>query len=401
MADRFLPYGRHVVDEDDVAAVVEVLRGDWLTMGPEVRALEADFASAVGARHALACNSGTAALHMAAHALGLGPGDHVIVPAMTFLATANAALYVGADVVFADVDPETGNMTAETLLAAAKRANGPVRAVFPVHLKGLVADPTAIADTARSIGAEVVEDACHALGTSYAANGKAVRVGACAHSRIATFSLHPVKTIAMGEGGIVTTNDPVLAEGMRRFRSHGMVHDPAAWEVAEQGFTDGVEEPWYYEMPSPGFNYRAPDVSCALARSQLRKLDRFVASRAALASAYDRLLQPLAPHVLPPKRVDGCAPGWHLYAVRIDFAGIGMKRGEVMRALRSRGIGTQVHYIPVPWQPYWRKRQSVPDLPGTDRYYARTLSLPLFPTMVEGDVVRVVSALADVLGLDC
>lgn len=399
MADRFLPYGRHVIEDDDVAAVAEVLRGDWLTTGPAVGAFEADFAAALGVRHALACNSGTAALHMAAHALGLGPGDHVIVPAITFLATANAAVYVGAEVVFADVDAETGALTAETVRAAAKRAEGPVKAVFPVHLKGPVADPRGVADVAESLGAAVVEDACHALGTTYSANGSVSRVGACAHSRIATFSLHPVKTIAMGEGGVVTTNDSRLAERMRRFRSHGMVHDPQAWQRADQGLEDGVPAPWYYEMPEPGFNYRAPDLACALARSQLRKLDRFVARREELATLYDRLLVRLAPHVLPPVRVEGCAPGWHLYAVRIDFAGLGLRRGDVMRALRERGIGTQVHYVPVPWQPYWRNRQAAPSLPGAEHYYARTLSLPLFPGMEEGEVARVVSTLAGTLGL--
>lgn len=399
MADRFLPYGRHVIEEDDIAAVADVLRGDWLTTGPAVGAFEADFATSVGARHALACNSGTAALHMAAHALRLGPGDHVIVPAITFLATANAAVYVGAEVVFADVDPETGAMTAETVREAAARAAGPVKAIFPVHLKGTVADPPGIAEAAEGLGAAVVEDACHALGTTYTANGAMARVGACAHSRIATFSLHPVKTIAMGEGGVVTTNDPALAEAMRRFRSHGMVHDPAAWQVPGQGFEAGEAAPWYYEMPEPGFNFRAPDLACALARSQLAKLDRFVAQREALAAAYDTLLGPLAPHVLAPPRVNGCAPGWHLYAVRIDFAALGLGRGAVMRALRARGIGTQVHYVPVPWQPYWRNRQAVPDLPGASHYYARTLSLPLFPGMGEDDVARVVTALSDVLGL--
>jgi UDP-4-amino-4,6-dideoxy-N-acetyl-beta-L-altrosamine transaminase len=399
MSAAFLPYGRQAIEEDDIAAVAAVLRGDWLTTGPAVGAFEADFASAVGARHAVACNSGTAALHMAAHALGLGPGDRVIVPAVTFLATANAAVYVGAEVVFADVDPETGALTPETVAEAAARAGGPVKAVFPVHLKGTVADPPAIAEAAAALGAEVVEDACHALGTTYTVNGRPVTVGAGAHSRLATFSLHPVKTIAMGEGGVVTTNDDRLAAAMRRFRTHGMVHDPAAWELAEQGFEDGEPAPWYYEMPEPGFNYRAPDILCALARSQLGKLGRFVSRRAALAERYDALLAPLAPHVLPPVRPEGCTPAWHLYAARIDFAALGRRRGAVMRALRARGIGTQVHYVPVPWQPYWRRRQALPDLPGAARYSARTLSLPLFPGMDDEDVGRVVTALAEVLGL--
>ncbi|WP_291297154.1 UDP-4-amino-4,6-dideoxy-N-acetyl-beta-L-altrosamine transaminase [Elioraea sp.] len=399
MSTGFLPYGRHAIGEDDIAAVAEVLRGDWLTTGPNVAAFEADFAAAVGARHALACNSGTAALHMAAHALRLGPDDAVVVPAITFLATANAAVYVGAEVVFADVDAETGAITPETVREAARRATRPVKAVFPVHLKGTVADPPAIAEAAEALGAVVVEDACHGLGTIYTANGTPARVGACAHATIATFSLHPVKTIAMGEGGVVTTNDPALAETMRRFRSHGMVHAPEAWALPDQGMEDGAPAPWYYEMQEPGFNYRAPDIACALARSQLGKLEGFVARRAALADRYDALLAPLAPHVLPPVRPEGCTPGWHLYAVRIDFAACGRRRGAVMRALRERGIGSQVHYVPVPWQPYWRNRQPVPALPGAEHYYARTLSLPLYPGMDDGDPTRVVTALAEVLGI--
>ncbi len=393
----FLPYGRQCIEEDDIAAVAEVLRGDWLTTGPAVGAFEADFARTVGARHALACNSGTAALHMAAHALGLGPGDSVIVPAITFLATANAAVFVGADVVFADVDAETGTLTPETVHEAAARAPSPVKAVFPVHLKGPVVDLPGIAEVAESLGAAVVEDACHALGTTYTSNGASASVGACAHSRIAAFSLHPVKTIAMGEGGVVTTNDPTLAEAMRRFRSHGMVHDSASWLLPNQGMEGGSPAPWYYEMLEPGFNYRAPDIACALARSQLAKLDRFVARRGALAERYDALLARLAPHVLPPVRPAGCTPAWHLYAVRIDFTSLGRARADVTRTLRAAGIGTQVHYVPVPWQPYWRQRQAVPDLPGTAQYYARTLSLPLFPGMEDGDVDRVVASLASAL----
>lgn len=394
----FLPYGRQTIEDDDIAAVAAALRADFLTTGPGVAAFERDFAERVGARFALACNSGTAALHMAVHALGIGPGDRVVVPAITFLATANVAAFQGAEVVFADVDAETGLITPATLAEAIHRAGGRVRAVLPVHLKGTLADPPAIAEAAASCGARVVEDACHALGTRYRANGT-VEAGACAHADIATFSLHPVKTIAMGEGGIVTTSDPALAESMRRFRSHGMVHDPAQWQLHDQGFEGTEPAPWYYEMPEPGFNYRAPDILCALARSQLTKLDRFVARRAALAEAYDRLLAPLAPHVLPPVRPAGQDIAWHLYAARIRFAELGLARGSVMRALRALGIGTQVHYVPVPWQPFWRARQALPPLPGTSAYYARTLSLPLFPAMTDADVARVVEALARVLGL--
>jgi UDP-4-amino-4,6-dideoxy-N-acetyl-beta-L-altrosamine transaminase len=395
----FLPYGRQTIEDDDVAAVAVALRADYLTTGPGVAAFEAAFAARVGARHALACNSGTAALHMALHALGVGPGDTVVVPAITFLATASTAVFQGAEVVFADVDAETGLLTPSTLAGAAVRAGGKVRAVLPVHLKGTVADPPAIAEAAAAFGARVIEDACHALGTRYSANGD-TETGACAHADIATFSLHPVKTIAMGEGGVVTTNNPQLAARMRHFRSHGIVHDPSGWTQRALGFEGDAPAPWYYEMPEPGYNYRAPDILCALAGSQLPKLDRFVARRAELATRYDRLMAPLAPHVLPPLRPAGQAIAWHLYAARIDFHALGRTRGTVMRGLRALGIGSQVHYVPVPWQPYWRARQGVPALPGAAAYYARTLSLPLFPAMRDEDVDRVVHALARVLGLD-
>mgnify|MGYP001302383630 CR=1 FL=1 len=393
MAEPFLPYGRQTIDEADVAAVTAALRGDFLTTGPTVGAFEADFARAVGAAHAVSCANGTAALHLAALALGLGPGDTVIVPTLTFLATANAARYVGAEVCFADVDPETGLMTPETLARAAKAAAasgaGQVKSVSPVHLGGNVCDMAAIAGIARGAGWSVVEDACHAVGGA--------GVGACEHSDMAVFSLHPVKTITAGEGGVVTTQQPALAERLARLRNHGMVREPAAFTEKDQAFdAAGAANPWYYEMPAPGFNYRLTDIQAALAMSQLKKLPAFVARRQALAARYDRALAPLAPAVRPVPRAG--APALHLYAVLIDFAGIGRSRADVMRKLRADGVGTQVHYVPVHRQPYYRARYGRLDLPGADAYYARTLSLPLFPAMADGDVDRVARALAKAIG---
>lgn len=396
----FLPYGRQSIDEDDIAAVAEVLRGDWLTTGPSVARFEDDFAKAVDARHAVVCNSGTAALHMAAHALGIGPADVAIVPAITFLATANAIRYLGGEVMFCDVDPDSGLMTPQSLSDAFGRAAGRrVKAVLPVHLRGVTVDLTAIGDLAERAGAMIVEDACHALGTTYTANGASHRVGACAQTAMACFSLHPVKTIAMGEGGVVTTNDAATAEKLRRFRAHGMEADPQRWTQRDLAFEGDAPAPWYYEMSEPGFNYRATDFACALGRSQLRKLDAFTRRRRQLTERYLQILPTLAPHVRAPIIPEGCDPALHLFAVRIDFAGLGLQRGAVMRALRERGIGTQVHYIPVNRQPYYRARYGALDLPGADRYYAETLSLPLFPAMADTDVERVVEALGSVLGL--
>jgi UDP-4-amino-4,6-dideoxy-N-acetyl-beta-L-altrosamine transaminase len=384
MEKPFLPYGRQTIEDDDIEAVAKALRADFLTTGPLVGEFEAAFAAKVGASHAVCCNSGTAALHLATLALGLGPGDVAIVPAITFLATANAVRYVGAEVAFADVDPQSGLLTAETLEAALRHAAklGRVRAVLPVHLKGAPCDMPAIGALAARRGLAAIEDAAHAVGTRYGAHP----VGANAHGTMTCFSTHPVKTMTSGEGGVVTTEDAELARALRRFRSHGMEADPA------QG-------PWYYEMAEPGFNYRLPDINCALGLSQLTKLDRFVARRAELVALYDRLLPRLAPLVAPPARPADAYPAWHLYAVQIDFVRAGITRAALMAGLRENGIGSQVHYIPVPRQPYYRARYGEDAFPGADAYYEGTLSLPLFPAMEDGDVERVVEALAKRLGL--
>lgn len=399
---RFLPYGRQHIEEDDIAAVTAVLRGDWLTTGPAVKRFESALAERTKAGHAVACANGTAALHLAAMALDLGPGDFVVVPSVTFLATANAARFVGAEVVFADVDPDSGLLTADTLSRALSRhANDRIKAIIPVHLNGQCCEMDDIAQVARARGLRIVEDACHALGTTYAAAGGAsVQVGQCCHSDMAAFSFHAVKTIAMGEGGAVTTNDPVLAERVARFRNHGMVRDEPGFSQRDMAIApDGAANPWYYEMPEVGYNYRATDIQCALGASQLAKLDRFAGARRDLAVIYDRLLAPLAPLVRPIRRLAGCAPAWHLYAVLIDLERIGADRGAVMRRLSKHRIGTQVHYIPVHRQPYYCHRYGMLDLPGAERYYARCLSLPLFVSMSADDVASVVDALADSLDL--
>lgn len=401
-ADRsFLPYARQSIDEGDIAAVAAVLRGDWLTTGPKVKAFEETFAAKVGARFAVSCSSGTAGLHLASLALALGEGDAIVMPALTFLATANAARYVGAEVIFAGVDPDSGLMGAADLNAALEgAADKGAKAVFPVHLNGQCRDMEAIAALAAERGLKVVEDACHALGTTYRTDrGETVSVGSCRHGDIAVFSFHPVKIIAMGEGGAVTTNDEALYERLVKLRNHGITHDANAFENAELAFDgDGSANPWYYEMPELGFNYRASDINCALGLSQLGKLDHFVSRRRALAARYDDLLAPLAPLVRPVSRVADCEPAWHLYVVLIDFTTAGISRAVLMQRLRDEGIGTQVHYIPVYEQPYYRRRYGRQSLPGAEAYYARALSLPLFPAMSEADVERVVGALRGHLG---
>lgn len=394
-----LPYGRQDIDDDDLAAVAAVLRSDFLTTGPLPPAFEAALAARLGVPHAVVCSSATAGLHIAAMALDLQPGERVVVPAVTFLATANTPHLCGAEIVFADVDPDSGLMRPQDLEAALARADGPVRAVFPVHLNGQCVDLPSIAALAETQGLSVVEDASHALGTRYRGGGNRaedseIAVGACAHADMAVFSFHPVKTIAMGEGGAVTTRDPERAARLARLRNHGMDREAGHMTEATAAFdTAGQANPWYYEMHEIGLNYRASDIHCALGLSQLGKLDRLMARRRDLVARYDAVLAPLAPLVTPIARMPWCEATWHLYAVLIDFERLGLERAEVMRRLRARGVGTQVHYIPLHLQPYYRQRYGQLSLPGAERYYARCLSLPLHTRVTDDDVERVAEAL--------
>jgi UDP-4-amino-4,6-dideoxy-N-acetyl-beta-L-altrosamine transaminase len=382
----FLPYGRQTIEDDDVAAVAAALRADFLTTGPTVEAFETAFKAKVGAEHAIAVANGTATLHLAMLALGVGEGDVCIAPSVTFLATANCARYVGAEVVFADVDPASGLMTPETLADALKRAAGrKVKAVLPVHLRGDVCDLPGLKALADGVGAVLVEDAPHALGSVATFDGVAHPVGDGAYSAFASFSFHPVKTLATGEGGMLTTNDAGLAARARSLRGHGMVRPAGA-------------EPWVYEMPELGFNYRIPDVLCALGISQLSKLDRFVARRRTLTALYAEKLAALAPTVRLAESPAWSDPALHLLTVLIDFEAAGTTRLAVVEALKTRGVGSQVHYIPVHGQSYYQARYGALDLPGADAWYARCLTLPLYPTMEDGDVDRVVEALAGALG---
>ena len=390
MNKSFLPYGRQAIDEDDIAAVTEALGADFLTTGPLVDAFEAAFAAAAGAEHAVACNSGTAALHLAALALDLKEGDVAVVPAITFLATANVVRMTGAEVVIADVDPWTGLLTPETLEVACAASKGNLRAALPVHLNGQVCDMAALADVAERHGLQLVEDACHALGVD--------GVGAARYSAAVCFSTHPVKAIATGEGGVVTTADVRIAARMRKLRSHGMTREADTFENRDLAFDDdGQPNPWYYEMPEIGWNYRIPDILCALGISQLRKLDRFVSRRRHIAALYERLLAPLAPVVRSTSSANA-VHGWHLYALHVDFRSLGTTRARFMKALRAQGVGTQVHYIPLHQQPYYRRRYGEVSLPGAEAYYAQCLSIPMFASMTDADVEYVVRAISKCAG---
>jgi len=391
-----LPYGRHQIDDDDIKAVVEVLRHGALTAGPKAGEFEAAFAEKLGVKEAVVCSNGTTALHLAVLAAGLKPGDRAIVPAVTFLSTANAVRMAGADVVFADVDPETGLLTPDTLGAAYETAGGPVKAILPVHLNGQCADMAPVKDIAEEKDSVIITDCCHALGAEYKDGG---RPGDGRYEDFACFSLHPVKSIAMGEGGMITTNDRESAARMRLLRGHDMKRDAADWTLKDMAFDKSDEpNPWFYEMHELAYNYRATDMQCALGLSQLRKLDAFVARRREIASLYDKLLVSLGNFLHPIPRTKLAESAWHLYPVLIDFEAKDKDRAQVMRELLAAGVGTQVHYIPVSDQPYYRSLYGEQPFKGAGSYYGRVLSLPIFPAMSDEDVSVVVSALETVLG---
>jgi UDP-4-amino-4,6-dideoxy-N-acetyl-beta-L-altrosamine transaminase len=395
----FLNYGHQTIDDDDVAAVSNALRGDFLTTGPLVERFEMALAKEVGAEHAIVCSNGTAALYLAARAAGIETGDSVIVPAMTFVSTASASILAGIEVIFADVNPNTGLMEIEHAAEALHRGGKDrVKAIYPVHLAGKVSDPAALYAFAEGKGLSVIEDACHALGTRY--GNAANQVGECAHSLAACFSFHPVKAIAMGEGGAITTNSSVVAERCRRLRNHGMSKVPERFENRELAFSaDHSVNPWYYEVDDISFNFRASDINCALGLSQLSKLNRLLSARRNLMAHYQRRLASLPPEIRLTPPIAGVEPGWHLCPILVDFEALGIDRFTLMRRLKERGVGTQVHYLPVNLHPFFRKRYGEIDLPGAMAYYRRTLSLPLFPGMSEGDVEWVVDALEKSIGV--
>lgn len=397
---KFLPYGRQTIDDDDIKAVVDILKSDFLTTGPAVPAFEAALAERQNTERAVVCANGTAALHLAAMALDMGPGDKAIIPAVTFVATANAVRMTGADVIFADVDADSGLMEAAHLEEALGRAGEGAKSVFPVHLGGQSGDMQAIYGVARGAGLAIVSDACHALGGSYKAGNELLPLGDGQLEDMACFSFHPVKSMTTGEGGAITTNDPALADKMELLRSHCITRDPDAFVHENEAFdSEGNANPWYYEMHSLGYNYRATDFQCALGLSQLKKLSGFIDRRQQLADQYGQLLKPLAASVQPLKRSEHCRSAWHLYAILVDFAGLGRERAMVMESLREAGIGTQVHYIPVTKQPYYSGGLNGAEFPGAESYYQRSLSLPLFPGMDDDDPARVISALVSALGL--
>ncbi|MGD0165017.1 MAG: UDP-4-amino-4,6-dideoxy-N-acetyl-beta-L-altrosamine transaminase [Candidatus Sulfotelmatobacter sp.] len=370
-----LPYGRQSIGEDDIQAVVDVLRSDWLTTGPKVAEFEESFAAWVGAKHAVSFSSGTAALHGAAFAAGLKPGDEAITTPMTFAATANCVLYQGATPVFADVSTDTLNLDPEQVAA---RITARTRAVLPVDYAGHPAEMDAILELAARHGLIVIEDASHALGAEY----RQRRTGGIAHMTV--FSFHPVKHLATGEGGMVTTDRADCAEALRRFRNHGISSEARQRQTAGQ---------WHYEMVLLGFNYRLTDMACALGLSQLKKLKANLMRRREIAERYSTVFAGLAGVTLPAVRAD-VNPAWHLYPIRLNLEKLTADRAQVFRALRAENIGVNVHYIPVHRHPYYRDRFGYRggEYPIAEDAYERLISLPMFHGMSDQDVEDVVTA---------
>lgn len=372
----FLPYGHQEISDEDVAAVTEALRGDFITQGPTLDAFERDVADYLGARHAVAFSSGTAALHGAVFAAGLGPGDELLTSPITFVSDANCALFQGARPDFVDIDPATRNMDTP---AALGRVTDKTRVIVPVSFAGLPVDLAPLAELRGKV--TVIEDACHALG----AERDGAKVGGPGGADMTFFSLHPVKSMTTGEGGLVTTEDDALAARMRVFRTHGISR-----EGLDPGPTDG---PWYYEMQHLGFNYRLTDIQAALGRSQLTRLDRWVGRRNEIARSYREWLGDDERIELPPAAPEGSLHAYHLFVIEVRAGA--EKRRRVFEALRAAQIGVQVHYIPIYRFPYYRDTLGYPQegFPASEAYYAGAISLPIFPAMTDADVDRVVGTL--------
>jgi perosamine synthetase len=377
----FLPYGHHEIADDDIKAVVEVLRSDWITTGPKVAEFEDAVAEYVGARHAVSFSSGTAALHAAAFAAGLGPGDEAITTPFTFCATANCVTYQGAIPTLADVCSDTLNVDPGEV---ARRITPRTRAILPVDFAGHPADLDAIRDLAGRHKLVVIEDASHALGASY----KGRLVGSV--SDMTVFSFHPVKHVTTGEGGMVSTNDDKLARELRLFRNHGIDSDARTREAEGQ---------WYYEMVALGYNYRLTDVASALGLAQLRRLGRNLERRREIAAHYDAAFASLH-GILPPIQRAEVTSAWHLYPIRLDLAAITFTRAQTFAALRAENIGVNVHYIPVHYHPYYRERfgYSPGAYPQAEAAYEALITLPMFHGMTLRDAEDVVCAVQKVIG---
>ena len=380
--DELLPYGHQCIDEEDIKAVIEVLRSDWITQGPKVVEFEKIFATYVGARYAIAVNSGTAALHTACFAAGISKGDKAITTPITFAASANCVIYQGGAPVFADIREDTLNIDPEEIK---KKITSDTRALIPVDFTGLPADLEEILQIARKNNLIVIEDASHALGATY----KDSKIGSISDMTI--FSFHPVKHITTGEGGMITTNNKKYYERLKVFRTHGI--------TKEKDKLLNYEGPWYYEMQELGYNYRLTDFQCALGIAQLKKIDKNIQRRVEIAKRYNDEFKDLTEIIIPELNPLDSNSAWHIYIIQLNLEKLKVGRKEIYEALRAENIGVNVHYIPVHLQPYYRNKYNYHqgDFPKAERYYSRTITLPIFPKMAKNDIKDVIKAVKKVI----
>jgi len=398
-----IPYGKHYIDESDIQSVVDVLRHGMLTQGPKVAEFENKIANYVGAKYAVAVANGTAALHLACMALEIGEGDEVITTPNTFVATSNSILYVGAKPVFVDIDKQTLNIDIDQIEKAILDSNN-IKAIFPVHFAGLPCDMERIKKLADKYNLAIVEDAAHALGATYNDGSK---VGNCQYSDMTILSFHPVKGIAAGEGGMVITNDKSLYHKLTLLRSHGItkgnfefpgISKPDNLLInKDEALENGELKRWYYEMQYLGYNYRITDIQCALAISQMNKIDLFLDARKSMAKYYDRAFSG-TPNITPLQAHGRDNSSHHIYVVSIDFDKVGISRHQFMKKLAEQGVGSQVHYIPVVNQPYYQDMgYGIEQYPETEAYYQNTLSIPLYYGLSSTEQKIVISSIKDLL----
>jgi UDP-4-amino-4,6-dideoxy-N-acetyl-beta-L-altrosamine transaminase len=383
-----IPYARQSITKQDIAAVTEVLQSDYLTQGPVVPAFEDAVANLVGAKHAIAGNSATSMLHIACLALGVTDGDLVWTSPISFVASANCALYCGAEIDFVDIDSETFNMSPTALatkLEEARKSNKLPKVIIPVHMGGQSCDMQSIGSLAKQYGIKVIEDASHAIGGSYDSQ----RIGDCAHSDITIFSFHPVKIITSGEGGVATTQNESLAHKMRMLRSHGITRDESEFEFTNDG-------PWYYEQQELGLNYRLTDIAAALGLSQLQRIDAFINQRNRIATRYDNAFA--STEVAIPHINSDCISAFHLYIARYNFENSDITRVQLFQNMKSSGVSLNLHYIPIYRQPFYSKIGFDPkSFPNAERYYKQAFSIPMYADLTEADQDTVISSLFNAL----
>ena len=397
-----LPYNRQYIDQSDIDAVASSLRGEYLTTGPEAGKFEKEIAEYVGAKYAVVCSSGTAALHLSMLALGISKGDCVLTSPITFIADANAARMTGADVAFVDIEDETANLDLNKVEAILRKKNH-IKAIIPVHFSGHPVDVESLSRITSQYNVKIIEDGCHALGSSYTSlNNEVIRVGSCKHSEMTVFSFHPIKNITTGEGGAITTNDYVFYERLLSLRTHGTIKSEKNIKNKALAFSEvngeQVLNPWYYEMQELGYNYKITDIQCALGLSQLKKINKFVRKRRKLAKKYDLSFSNLK-NCKPVQKDMRSLSSNHLYILKINFQKLGKTRAELMNEFKKSGIMTQVHYIPVVTHPYFeQKKYKISNYPNSLDYYNCALSIPLFYDLTDKQQLYVISKVKQLIG---